>query len=143
MRSKRRSEIAAPVQIFLRSSKRQMPAARLTLILENLQKSLGFRSRVRRCDRFKTTGNAVFPGQIHCSRQLGSPVKLAGSNVHSEYDIFEIMPDGAPLWREAIHGQENAIRKSQILAAKTPNEIRVMHVPTKTVIAAMNVPESS
>lgn len=55
-----------------------------------------------------------------------------------QYDIFEILPDGSPLWREAIHGRDNAIRKSAILAAKTPNEIRVMHVPTKTTIATMN-----
>jgi len=55
-----------------------------------------------------------------------------------QYDIFEILADGVPVWREAIHGKDNALRKSAILAAKTPNEIRVMHVPTKTTIATMN-----
>ncbi|HWY08937.1 MAG TPA: hypothetical protein VNY24_18895 [Candidatus Acidoferrales bacterium] len=55
-----------------------------------------------------------------------------------QYDIFEILPDGSAFWREAIHGRDNAMRKSAILAAKTPNEIRVMHVPTKTIIATMN-----
>lgn len=59
-----------------------------------------------------------------------------------EYDIFEIYPDGSQIWRETIIGHENAIRKLQILAANTTNEVLVMHLPTKAVIAVMNAPSS-
>jgi hypothetical protein len=55
-----------------------------------------------------------------------------------EYDIFEIMPDGSPFWREVVNGHENAIRKLEELAKKTKNELRVMHVPTNAIIAVMN-----
>jgi hypothetical protein len=65
-----------------------------------------------------------------------------GIAVDRNYDIFEVMPDGSPIWREAVTGHENAIRELQILAAKTTNEVRVMHLPTKTVIAAMNTRQS-
>jgi hypothetical protein len=55
------------------------------------------------------------------------------------YDIFEVMPDGAPLWRTAVVGHENAIAELKKLAAKTNNEVRVVHLETKAVIAVMNV----
>jgi hypothetical protein len=58
------------------------------------------------------------------------------------YDIFEIMPDGAPLWRTAVTGHESAILKLQELAAQTANEIRIMHIPSNSIVAAMNVPKS-
>jgi len=58
------------------------------------------------------------------------------------YDIFEILPDGAPLWRTAIEGHEAAIRKLQELAALSTNEIRVMHLASNSIVASMNVPKS-
>jgi hypothetical protein len=58
------------------------------------------------------------------------------------YDIFEIMPDGAPLWRTAVEGHENAIIKLRELAEKTQNEMRVMHIASNSIVAAMNVPKS-
>ena len=54
------------------------------------------------------------------------------------YDLFEIFPDGSAIWKGAVVGHEDAIRKLQELAARTTNEMRLMHVSTKTVIAAMN-----
>ena len=57
------------------------------------------------------------------------------------YDLFEVFPDGSALWKGSVVGQENAIRKLKELAAGTANEMRLMHVPTKTVIAAMNTPK--
>jgi anion-transporting ArsA/GET3 family ATPase len=62
--------------------------------------------------------------------------------VDGSYDVFEILPDGSPVWRGAIHGREDALRKLEELAKQTVNEVRVMHVPTKTVIAAVNTPEN-
>jgi hypothetical protein len=58
-------------------------------------------------------------------------------------DIFEIFPDACPVWRGCVSGLENAIRKLQELAIQTSNELRVTHVPTKTVIASLNAPQSS
>jgi hypothetical protein len=58
-----------------------------------------------------------------------------------DYDLFEILPDGAPIWKELVTGHEEALRKLQELATRTTNEVRMMHVPTNTIIASMNVPE--
>ena len=58
------------------------------------------------------------------------------------YDIFEIMPDGAPLWRTAVQGHEAAILKLKELAANSTNEIRVMHLASNSIVASMNVPKS-
>ena len=61
-----------------------------------------------------------------------------GIAVDRNYDIFEVMPDGSPIWREAVTGHENAIQRLKELSAKTANEIRVIYLPTQTVIAAIN-----
>jgi hypothetical protein len=42
------------------------------------------------------------------------------------------------LWRAAIPWHEAAIRKLQEIAAQSPNEFQLMHIPTKTVIATIN-----
>jgi len=55
-----------------------------------------------------------------------------------EYDLFEIYPDGSPVWRDVVSGKENAILKLRELSAETANEVRVMHLPTNTVVAATN-----
>ena len=54
------------------------------------------------------------------------------------YDIFENMPDGTLLWRVAVPGHEAAIQTLQEFAAKSPNEFRLMHLATNTVIAKIN-----
>jgi hypothetical protein len=61
--------------------------------------------------------------------------------MNREYDLFEILPDGAPIWKELVSGHEEAIRKLQELAKQTTNEVRLMHVPTNTIIASLNTPE--
>jgi hypothetical protein len=58
------------------------------------------------------------------------------------YDILEIMPDGAPMWSAAVEAHENAIVKLQELAKKTENEMRVMHIASNSIVAAMNDPRS-
>ena len=57
-----------------------------------------------------------------------------------DYDIFEINPDGSLIWRAAVQGHEAAVNRLRELAAETKNEVRVMHVPTKSVIAVLNAP---
>lgn len=59
-----------------------------------------------------------------------------------DYDLFEINPDGSLTWRGAVHGHEAAVNKLRELAAETKNEVRVMHVPTKSVIAVLNAPQA-
>jgi hypothetical protein len=55
------------------------------------------------------------------------------------YDIFEILPDGAPVWRTAVEGHERALLKLRELAAQTTNEIRVMHLASNSIVATMNI----
>ena len=53
------------------------------------------------------------------------------------YDLFEVAPDGALMWRCAITGHDEAIAKLRQLSCDTMNEVRVMHVPSKSVIAVI------
>jgi hypothetical protein len=64
------------------------------------------------------------------------------SPVDRTYDIFEIDPDGYPIWKTAVIGQEAAIRKLHDISEQTPNELRMMHVATQTVVATVNPPKS-
>jgi len=59
-----------------------------------------------------------------------------------DYDLFEVLPDGAPIWRESVRGHENAVQKLKELAKRTSNEVRVMHVLSNTLIASMNEPKA-
>jgi hypothetical protein len=61
--------------------------------------------------------------------------------MNRDYDLFEILPDGSPIWKELVTGHEEAIRKLQELAKQTTNEVRLMHVPTNTIIASMDARE--
>jgi len=55
-----------------------------------------------------------------------------------EYDLFEQFPNGDVLWRMTVIGHENAIQQLRELAATTYNEVRVVHLPTQSVIAVLN-----
>jgi hypothetical protein len=55
-----------------------------------------------------------------------------------DYDLFEVLPNGDPIWRETVSGHENAVRRLKELAKQTSNEVRVMHVLSNTLIASMN-----
>lgn len=93
---------------------------------------------------------AVFPAFIHITscntfafRRFENVVSIwhfqvLGPRMDRSYDIFEMLPDGSPIWRGTADGHENAIQKMLELSAKTANEVRVMHVPTSTVIATTN-----
>lgn len=58
------------------------------------------------------------------------------------YDIFEIHPDRTPIWKGAVTGHEEVVRKLHELSGKIRNELRMMHVPTQTLIAVVNPPKS-
>jgi hypothetical protein len=58
--------------------------------------------------------------------------------VDHKFDLFEVSPDGSPMWREAVIGQENAMLKLKELSTKTTNEVRVIDLRTNVVLAVMN-----
>jgi hypothetical protein len=61
--------------------------------------------------------------------------------VNRQYDLFEIFPDGSPLWRESVTGQEDALRRLKELSSQTKNEVRALYIPTNRVLVTMNRPE--
>jgi hypothetical protein len=60
--------------------------------------------------------------------------------MNREYDLFEMFPDGTALWRLTVTGRQEAIEVLHQLCTRTANEVRVMHLPTNTVIATANTP---
>jgi hypothetical protein len=54
-----------------------------------------------------------------------------------EYDLFEHFSNGDVLWRMTVIGHENAVQLRE-LSATTSNELRLVHLPTQSVIAVMN-----
>jgi hypothetical protein len=62
--------------------------------------------------------------------------------MNREYDLFEVLSDGAVLWRQTAAGRENALRKLGELSQQTLHEIRVMHVLSNTVIASTKGPRA-
>jgi hypothetical protein len=59
--------------------------------------------------------------------------------VEREYDLFEQMPDGSPMWRGHASGLLEVRRKLTELSKGTLNECFAMHLPTKEVVARINV----
>jgi hypothetical protein len=59
-----------------------------------------------------------------------------------DYDLFEVLSDGALMWREMVRGHEDANQKLVELSKRTANEVRVMHVLTNSLIASMNRPKA-
>jgi hypothetical protein len=59
------------------------------------------------------------------------------------YDLFEVFEDGSLVWRDTCVGHVDCVRKLQVLATTTANEVRMVHLPTKTIIAVMNTPKPS
>ena len=69
-------------------------------------------------------------------------IALEGSPVERQYDLFEILSDGSPMWRATIPGHQAAIEKLRELSTQTENELRMMHLATNTLIAVMNPRQS-
>ncbi len=59
-----------------------------------------------------------------------------------EYDLFEVLSDGAVIWRETVAGHENAIQRLKELSQQTSNEVRIMHILSNTLIASLNGPKA-
>ncbi|MGA2098780.1 MAG: hypothetical protein ABSH39_21000 [Candidatus Acidiferrum sp.] len=58
--------------------------------------------------------------------------------MNREYDAFEVLPDGTLMWKASVKGHEDAIKKLKEIAKSNTNEFRLLHLPTKTVIATIN-----
>jgi hypothetical protein len=61
--------------------------------------------------------------------------------VNRNYDLFEMLPDGSPLWKGSVSGYDDAIRTLHELSKRTANEVHLMYLPTKTIIATLNRPK--
>jgi hypothetical protein len=59
-----------------------------------------------------------------------------------EYDIFEEFPDGELTWHGHTVGLSSARRQMQEVAGTTKNECFIVHLPTKEVVARVNVHSS-
>lgn len=58
-----------------------------------------------------------------------------------DYDLFEVLPDGAAIWKETVHGHQNAILRLIEFSKQTSNEVRLIHVLSNSLIASMNDPK--
>jgi len=55
-----------------------------------------------------------------------------------EYDLFERLPDGSPIWRGRASGLNDANAKLRNIANGTSNECFALYLPTKEVVVRFN-----
>jgi len=51
-----------------------------------------------------------------------------------EYDLFEQLPDGSPIWRGHVVGTQEVSLKLEEIARKTANECFAIHLPTQEIV---------
>ena len=56
-----------------------------------------------------------------------------------DYEIFEILADGSPMWKGHASGLRDAHLLLERVATKTQNECIAMHLPTRDIVARINV----
>jgi hypothetical protein len=56
-----------------------------------------------------------------------------------DYDLFELLADGSPIWRDRAKGLAEVRRKIKELSHVTGNECYAIHTRTKDVVARVNV----
>jgi len=59
--------------------------------------------------------------------------------VEREYELFEQLPDGSPVWRDHASGLYNVRLKLRRIAQTTQNECFAIYLPTKEVVARLNM----
>ena len=73
-------------------------------------------------------------------RSFLSPVW--NTDVERAYEIFEVLQNGKLIRNAAIGGQEDPLRTLCEVAKTSSNEFRLIHLPTKAIIAAVDVRSS-
>jgi hypothetical protein len=81
--------------------------------------------------------------QVRYSRSESGGPAMDSDYMDSDYDVFEVHPDGSVTWRGTIYGRDAADQRLQELADTVSNELRLLHLPTQTVIATMNARKST
>ena len=59
------------------------------------------------------------------------------------YDALEVLPDGTLIWKATVVGHDDAVKKLKEVAKDNRNEFRLMHIPSKTMIARINCKSAS
>jgi hypothetical protein len=59
-----------------------------------------------------------------------------------DQDLFEVLPSGDVMWKASVPGHDSAILKLRELSTQTANEVRVIHLASKTLIATINGPKA-
>ena len=67
--------------------------------------------------------------------RLQSSAERAIFSMERDYDIFETLADGAPVWRGVVRGLEEARAAVSRLASQGTNEFFAIHTPTKEIVA--------
>jgi hypothetical protein len=65
-----------------------------------------------------------------------------GLAVERDYDLFEQFLDGFPVWRGHASGLLETRRKLEELTRRTSNECFAIHIPTREIVARVNVRSS-
>lgn len=58
--------------------------------------------------------------------------------MHLTYDLFEVMPDGAQMWRGSVSGLDAVPAGLEKLGQKTENECRAIDLASKQIVARVN-----
>jgi hypothetical protein len=61
--------------------------------------------------------------------------------VEREYELFERLPDGCPIWRGHASGLRNAHLKLDEIARSTKHECFAVDLSAKEIVARLNVPQ--
>ncbi|MGH9736744.1 MAG: hypothetical protein ACRD8A_19405 [Candidatus Acidiferrales bacterium] len=56
-------------------------------------------------------------------------------NLGTQYDIFEILPDGAPVWKSSADGEETALLQLESFGRSCSNELIVVHLSSSRIVA--------
>lgn len=56
-----------------------------------------------------------------------------------EYDLFELLDDGTPMWRGHVFGLLEARRQLQDIGTRSRNQCFAIHLPTREIVARVNV----
>jgi hypothetical protein len=79
--------------------------------------------------------HACFLRQAQASFPVASPKIHQDIGVDHNYDIFEILPDGSPMWKATAAGKDEALQQLELLSERCRNELRVIQLATRVVVA--------